>query len=85
MVVGPEARLWAVHSLRGAIMIIACLYVFFLAAFTAAGALLGYVAEQSWPGSGSLIAVAVFLAAVWFAWVAALRIWERFWPEQPTA
>ena len=66
-------------------MIIAGLYVFFLAVFTAVGVGVGYVAEESWDGSGSLIAVAIFLAAVWFAWVAAVRVSERLRPEQPTA
>lgn len=65
-------------------MIMAGLYVFFLTVFTGAGAALGYLAEQRWPGSGSLIAVGVFLAAVWLAWTVSLRISEHFWPEQPT-
>lgn len=69
----------------GANMIILGLYVFFLALFTAIGAALGYVAEESWPGSGSLIAVAVFLAATWVSWVISVRVSERFWPEQPSA
>jgi uncharacterized membrane protein len=66
-------------------MILLGLYVFFLALFTAIGAAIGYVAEDSWPGSGSLIAVAIFLAAAWFAWVVSVRISERLSPEQPSA
>jgi hypothetical protein len=66
-------------------MIMLGLYVFFLTLFTAIGAAIGYVADQSWPGSGSLIAVAIFLGAAWFAWVVSVRVSERFWPEQPTA
>jgi len=65
-------------------MIIAGLYVFFLALFTALGAGIGYVAEQRWPGSGTLIAVGIFMAAIWVAWTVTLRVSERFWPEQPT-
>jgi len=61
------------------------LYVFFLTLFTAIGAVIGYIADESWPGSGSLIAVAVFLAAVWFAWVVSVRVSERFWPEPPAS
>ncbi len=66
-------------------MILLGLYVFFLALFTAIGAAIGYVAEDSWPGSGSLIAVAIFLAAAWFAWVVAVRVSERLQPERPAA
>jgi uncharacterized membrane protein YcfT len=66
-------------------MILLGLYVFFLVIFTAMGAAVGYVAEGSWPGSGSLIAVAIFLGAAWFAWVISVRISERYWPDQPAA
>ena len=64
-------------------MILLGLYVFFLALFTAMGAAVGYIAEDSWPGSGSLIAVAIFLVAAWCAWVISVRISEQFWPDQP--
>jgi uncharacterized membrane protein len=66
-------------------MILLGLYVLLLTIFTAMGAAVGYVAEGSWPGSGSLIAVAIFLAAAWFAWVISVRISERYWPDQPAA
>lgn len=66
-------------------MIIAGLYVFFLAAFTVTGVAVGYLAEGMWPGTGTLIAVGVFIAAVWFAWSVSIRIVEHFWPPQPTA
>ena len=62
-------------------MMLMGVYVLFLAIFTAIGAALGYVAEASYPGSGSLLGIAVFLAALWAAWVAALRVSERLWPE----
>ena len=62
-------------------MILMGLYVLFLALFTAIGAALGYVAEEHWPGSGSLVAIAIFLCALWVAWVIAVRVSERFWPE----
>jgi hypothetical protein len=66
-------------------MIIAGLYVFFLVLFTAIGIGIGYFADESWPGSGTLIGTGAFLAAVWIAWVVTIRISEHFWPEQPTA
>ena len=66
-------------------MIILGLYLFFLTLFTAIGAAVGYIVDESWPGSGSLIAVAAFLAATWFAWVVSVRISERLSPEQPSA
>ena len=66
-------------------MILLGLYVFFLAVFTGVAALLGYLAEASYPGSGSLIGITVFLGALWAAWVASLRVSERFWPQQPSA
>jgi hypothetical protein len=69
----------------GADMIMLGLYLFFLTLFTAIGAVIGYITDQTYPGSGSLIAVAVFLAAAWFAWVASVRISERFWPEPPAS
>lgn len=66
-------------------MILMGLYVFFLTIFTGIGVLIGYASEQSYPGSGSLVAVAIFLAALWFAWTVSLRISERYWPAQPSS
>ena len=66
-------------------MIILGLYLFFLTLFTAIGAAVGYIVDESWPGSGSLIAVAAFLAATWFAWVVSVRIAERYWPQPPAS
>ena len=61
------------------------LYVLFLAIFTGIGALLGYASEQAYPGTGSLVAVGIFLVAVWVAWTISVRVSERFWPTQPSA
>ena len=61
------------------------LYVLFLTIFTGIAALVGYLSEQAYPGSGSLVAIAIFLAALWVAWTVSLRVSERFWPAQPSA
>lgn len=71
----------------GPAMILMGLYVLFLALFTAIGTAIGYACERAYPGSGSLVAVAIFLAAAWFAWTVSVRVSERFWPTptQPSA
>ena len=65
-------------------MILMGLYVLFLTIFTGIAAIVGYLSEQAYPGSGSLVAIGIFLAALWFAWTVSLRVSERFWPEQPS-
>ena len=66
-------------------MILMGLYLLFLAIFTGIGALVGYLSEQAYPGSGSLVAIAIFLTALWVAWTVSVRVSERFWPTQPSA
>lgn len=65
-------------------MILMGLYLLFLTIFTGIAALVGYLSEQAYPGSGSLVAVAIFLTAVWLAWSVSVRVAERYWPEQPS-
>jgi len=61
------------------------LYVVFVALCGVLSAAIGYLTEQNFPGSGSLVTVVIFSAALWPAWIIAVRVTERFWPEQPTA
>ena len=65
-------------------MMIFVLYFVFLTVFTVLGGVVGYVTDQSYPGSGSLVTVAIFMIALWAAWSISVRLTERFWPEQPT-
>ena len=61
------------------------LYVVFVAVCGVLSAAIGYLTEQSLPDSGSLVTVVVFSLSLWPAWVIAVRLSERFWPEQPAA
>jgi hypothetical protein len=67
----------------GAAMILFLLYFLFLTAFSVLGALVGYVVEGNYPGSGSLVTIAILLIALWGAWTLSVRIAERYWPEPP--
>ena len=49
------------------------------------GGLVGYVVDGRYPGPGSLVTVAVFMIALWGAWILSVRITERYWPEPPAA
>ena len=66
-------------------MILFLLYFAFLTAFSVLGGLVGYVADARYPGSGSLVTVAIFMIALWGAWTLSVRITERYWPDQPAA
>ena len=66
-------------------MMIFVLYFLFLTVFTLLGGLVGYIADQSYPGGGSLVTVAIFMIALWAAWSISVRLTECFWPERPTA
>ena len=66
-------------------MILFLLYFAFLALFTMLGALIGYAVDVRSPGSGSLVAIGIFMIALWVAWTVSVRITERFWPDQPAA
>jgi uncharacterized membrane protein YfcA len=66
-------------------MILFGFYFLFLTVFTVAGALVGYLVDARYPGSGSMVTVAVFMIALWGAWVLSVRITDRFWPEPPAA
>jgi hypothetical protein len=70
--------------LSGAAMILLGFYLLFLTVITIIGCLIGYLVDVSFPGSGTLVGVGIFMAAVWVAWVISVRVTERFWPEQPT-
>ena len=66
-------------------MILFVLYFAFLTAFSVLGGLVGYVVDDRYPGTGSLVTVAIFMIALWGAWTLSVRIAERFWPEPPAA
>ena len=66
-------------------MILFVLYFAFLTAFSVLGGLIGYAADARYPGSGSLVTVAIFMIALWGAWTLSVRIAERYWPDQPAA
>jgi hypothetical protein len=66
-------------------MILFLLYFVFLTAFSVLGGLVGYVVDGRYPGSGSMVTVAIFMIALWGAWTLSVRITERYWPERPTA
>jgi hypothetical protein len=61
------------------------LYLVVLAILTGLGAAVGYASETRYPGSGSLVAVGIFMVAVWLAWTISVRVSDRFWPEKPAA
>ena len=61
------------------------LYVVFVALCGFLSVAIGFLAENSFPDSGSLVTVIVFSVALWPAWIVAVRVSERFWPEQPAA
>jgi hypothetical protein len=65
-------------------MILLGFYLLFLTVITVIGCLIGYLVDASFPGSGTLVGVGIFMAAVWVAWVLSVRVTERYWPEQPT-
>ena len=60
------------------------LYAVLVALCGVLAAAIGYLTEQNVPGSGSLVTVVIFSVALWPAWIVAVRVTERFWPEQPT-
>jgi uncharacterized membrane protein (DUF4010 family) len=66
-------------------MILFVLYFAFLTAFSVLGGLVGYVADARYPGTGSLVTVAIFMIALWGAWTISVRLTERYWPEPPAA
>ena len=61
------------------------LYAVLVALCGVLSAAIGYLTEQAFLGSGSLVTVVAFSVALWPAWIVAVRVSERFWPEQPTA
>jgi len=66
-------------------MLILVLYVIILGIFAVAGTVIGYVANGFYPGSGSFVAVAIFLVACWLAWTVSVWITDRFWPDTKEA
>jgi hypothetical protein len=66
-------------------MILFLLYFAFLTLFTLIGALIGYLVDGRYPGSGSLVGIGIFMIALWVAWTVSVRITERFWPDQKAA
>ena len=66
-------------------MILFLLYFVFLTAFSVAGGLIGYAVDGRYPGSGSMVTVAIFMIALWGAWTISVRITERYWPQPPAA
>jgi len=66
-------------------MILFLLYFVFLTIFSVLGGLVGYAADARYPGSGSMVTVAIFMIALWDAWIISVRLTERYWPDRPTA
>jgi uncharacterized membrane protein (DUF4010 family) len=66
-------------------MILFLLYFVFLTIFSVLGGLVGYAADARYPGSGSMVTVAIFMIALWGAWTISVRLTERYWPDRPTA
>jgi uncharacterized membrane protein (DUF4010 family) len=66
-------------------MILFLLYFVFLTIFSVLGGLVGYAADARYPGSGSMVTVAIFMIALWGAWIISVRLTERYWPDRPTA
>jgi hypothetical protein len=66
-------------------MLILVLYTIILVLFSVVGTVIGYVANDFYPGSGSFVAVAVFLVACWLAWSVSVAIMDRFWPDPEDA
>jgi hypothetical protein len=60
-------------------------YFLFLTIMSVIGFFIGLAAEQSYPGSGNIVTVAVFMIALWAAWTLSVRIVDRYWPDQPAA
>jgi hypothetical protein len=66
-------------------MILFIVYFVLLTVFSVLGGLVGYMVDGRYPGSGSMVTVAVFMIALWGAWTLSVRITDRFWPEPPAA
>ena len=66
-------------------MLLLGLYLLFLIIFSVLGWIVGGFVEQYYAGSGSIVVVAVFMVALWLGWVLAVKISERYQPEQPKA
>ena len=61
------------------------LYAVFIAICGVLSAAIGYLTEASFPDMGSIVTVVVFSVSLWPAWIIAVRLTDRFWPEQPAA
>jgi hypothetical protein len=66
-------------------MILFLVYFVFLAILSAAGVAIGYESEAYYAGTGNFVVVAIFMVALWAAWVAAVWVCDRFWPDQQEA
>ena len=66
-------------------MLLFVFYFVFLTIMSVIGFFLGLAAEQSYPGSGNLITVGVFMVALWAAWSLSVRIIDRYWPDKSAA
>lgn len=66
-------------------MLILVLYTIILVVFSFVGTVIGYVANDFYPGSGSFVAVTIFLVACWLAWNVSVVIMDRFWPDREDA
>jgi hypothetical protein len=62
-------------------MMLFVFYFVFLTIFSVIGGIIGYLVEPSYPGSGSLITVAIFMIALWGAWTLSVRLVDHYWPE----
>jgi len=62
-------------------MILFAVYFVFLAILSGAGVMIGYESEAYYAGTGNFVVVAIFMVALWAAWVAAVWVCDRFFPE----
>lgn len=64
-------------------MMLFVIYFVLLTIFSVLGGAVGYAVEPFYPGTGSLVTVAIFMIALWAAWTLSVRICDRYFPEQP--
>jgi hypothetical protein len=71
------------RPVRGTTMLLIGLYLLLLTVFSVLGWFVGGFVEQYYAGAGTFVVTAIFMVALWLAWVLAVKISERYQPEQP--
>jgi len=66
-------------------MLLLGFYTLFLTVLSVLGYFVGLAANTMLPGWGSIVTVMMFMLALWFGWLLAVKVTERYWPEQPEA